>query len=204
MHHTSRHPACHPSSGAPPSTGAHILSGNVFQPKALDELLPEWREDASCPIPAVPAIKDRFYYLTPGRALRMPTPPQMHNRGNFVISLSEAVRWLGARAEEAGVEIYPGFAGARLLTSAGGACVGVGTGDMGIGKDGGRKDSFAPGLDLRARVTLLAEGCRGSLTKVRAERIFFAPGCTQSHRLLCGQGPAPASAVAGHVTRCCT
>ncbi|KAL6781650.1 FUO1 [Auxenochlorella protothecoides x Auxenochlorella symbiontica] len=150
--------------------GAHILSGNVFQPKALDELIPSWREDASCPIHAVPAVKDRFYYLTPRRALRMPTPPQMHNKGNYVISLSEAVRWLGAQAEEAGVEIYPGFAGSHLLTSASGACVGVGTGDMGIGKDGTRKDSFAPGLDLRARVTLLAEGCRGSLTKEALKR----------------------------------
>lgn len=154
----------------PCRTGAHILSGNVFQPKALDELIPSWREDASCPIHAVPAVKDRFYYLTPRRALRMPTPPQMHNKGNYVISLSEAVRWLGAQAEEAGVEIYPGFAGSHLLTSASGACVGVGTGDMGIGKDGTRKDSFAPGLDLRARVTLLAEGCRGSLTKVCGRR----------------------------------
>lgn len=148
-----------------PTAGAHILSGNVFQPKALDELLPDWREDDSCPIAAVPAKTDRFYYLTGSRAVRLPVPPQMKNSGNYVISLSEAVRWLGGKAEEAGVEIYPGFAGSALLRAANGACTGVGTGDMGVGKDGERRDGFTPGLDLKARVTLLAEGCRGSLSQ---------------------------------------
>lgn len=147
-----------------------MVSGNVFEPRGLDELIPDWREDRSCPISATPVQKDRFYYFTPKHAIRLPTPPQMHNKGNYVISLSEMVRWLGQRAEEAGVEIYPGFAAAELLTSADGACTGVATGDMGIGKDGKRKDSFTPGLNLRAKATLLAEGCRGSLTKLALQR----------------------------------
>lgn len=147
-----------------------MVSGNVFQPTALDELIPDWREDESCPIAATPVKKDRFYYFTPKRALRLPTPPQMKNKGNYVMSLSEAARWLGARAEELGVEIYPGFAASELLIGADGACRGVATGDMGIGKDGQRKDTFAAGLNLRAKATLLAEGCRGSLTQQALKR----------------------------------
>lgn len=143
--------------------GSHILSGNVFQPTALDELLPDWRDDAACPVAACPVTADRFYLLTRRRALRLPTPPQMRNRGNYVVSLSEVVRWLGARAEAAGVEVYPGFAGARVVYGRDGSVRGVQTGDAGVGRDGRAKPSFAPGMALTAGATLLAEGCRGSL-----------------------------------------
>ncbi|KAL4450143.1 hypothetical protein ABPG77_010812 [Micractinium sp. CCAP 211/92] len=145
--------------------GAHILSGNVLQPTALDELLPGWREDPDCPIHRQPATASRFYYLTRRAALRMPNPPQMGHKGNYVISLSEAVRWLGRKAEELGVEVFPGFAGARLVYDAGGGVHGVQTNDFGVAKDGRRKESFQLGMALTARATLLAEGCRGSLSQ---------------------------------------
>src|SRR5712692_7713190 len=93
--------------------GAHILSGAVFEPRALDELIPDWRERAA-PL-NTPASEDRFLYLTRNRALRLPTPPQMHNHGNYIISLGNLCRWLAGQAEELGVEIYPGFAGAEVL-----------------------------------------------------------------------------------------
>ncbi|WP_371078987.1 NAD(P)/FAD-dependent oxidoreductase, partial [Salmonella enterica] len=119
--------------------GAHILSGNVFQPTALDELIPDWKEDESCPVGACPVISDRFYFLTRKRTIRLPTPPQMHNRGNYVISLSEMVRWLGSRAESLGVEIFPGFAAAKPLYAPNGSVAGVITNDVGIAKNGTRK-----------------------------------------------------------------
>src|SRR5947209_15446475 len=93
--------------------GAHILSGAVFEPRALNELIPDWRERGA-PL-NTPATEDRFLYLTQNRALRLPTPPQMHNRGNYIISLGNLCRWLATQAEELGVEIYPGFAGAEVL-----------------------------------------------------------------------------------------
>lgn len=145
--------------------GAHILSGNVFQPTALDELLPDWRNDPSCPVSDCPVTRDRFYFLTRSLALRLPTPPQMHNKGNYVISLSEVVRWLASRAESLGVDIYAGFSGAGLLRGSDGAITGVRTNDVGVGRDGRRRDNYAPGMSLSARVTLLAEGCRGSLSQ---------------------------------------
>jgi len=143
--------------------GAHILSGNVFEPAALNELLPDWKEDATCPVASCLVTADRFYYLTSRRAMRLPTPPQMRNRGNYIISLSETVRWLGARAEAFGVDIFPGFAASRPLYAPDGSVGGVVTNDVGIGKDGNHKDSYAPGMALASKVTLIAEGCRGSL-----------------------------------------
>ncbi|HEX3350015.1 MAG TPA: NAD(P)/FAD-dependent oxidoreductase, partial [Acetobacteraceae bacterium] len=113
--------------------GAHILSGAVIEPRALDELLPDWRERGA-PL-TTPAREDRFLYLTPTRAYRLPTPPQMHNDGNYVVSLGNVCRWLGQEAEALGIEIYPGFAAAGTLEE-GGRVVGVATGDMGIGRDG--------------------------------------------------------------------
>ncbi|KAK9836020.1 hypothetical protein WJX81_006596 [Elliptochloris bilobata] len=148
--------------------GAHILSGNVLEPRALDELLPDWRTQGA-PLTTA-ATDDRLYLLTEKRALRLPTPPQMRNKGNFVVSLSKLVRWLGAKAEEAGVEVLPGFAAAELLTTRAGAVAGVATGDVGLAKDGSRKDTFASGVELRARATLLAEGCRGSLSEEAMRR----------------------------------
>src|SRR6202795_884750 len=149
--------------------GAHILSGAVFEPRALNELLPDWRERGA-PL-NTPAIDDRFLFLTERGAWRLPTPPQMHNRGNYIISLGNLCRWLATPAEELGVEIYPGFAAAEVLYDEDGRVCGVATGDMGIGKDGQPTASFTEGVELRGRETLFAEGARGSLTKMLVERL---------------------------------
>ncbi|WP_019015990.1 electron transfer flavoprotein-ubiquinone oxidoreductase [Elioraea tepidiphila] len=153
--------------------GAHILSGAVLEPRALDELLPDWQA-LGAPI-ETPAREDRFLYLTATRAFRMPTPPQMHNSGNWIVSLGQVCRWLGAQAEALGVEIYPGFAAAEILFE-GDRVVGVATGDMGIARDGTRKPSYQPGMELRATYTLFAEGCRGSLTKQLERRFALREG----------------------------
>ena len=142
--------------------GAHILSGAVLEPRALNELIPDWR-DKGAPL-ETPATDDRFLFLTATRAFHLPTPPQMHNHGNFIVSLGNVCRWLATQAEELGVEIYPGFAAAELLEEDG-RITGIATGDMGIGKDGNPTDNFQRGMELRARYTLFAEGCRGSLSK---------------------------------------
>ncbi len=142
--------------------GAHILSGAVLEPRALNELIPDWREKGA-PL-ETPASDDRFLFLTATRAFRLPTPPQMHNHGNYIVSLGNFCRWLATQAEALGVEIYPGFAAAELLEEDG-RIAGIATGDMGIGKDGQPTDNFQRGMELRARYTLLAEGCRGSLSK---------------------------------------
>jgi electron-transferring-flavoprotein dehydrogenase len=147
--------------------GAHILSGAVFEPRALDELLPDWKNDGA-PL-LTPASDDRFLLLTERRALRLPTPPQMKNHGNYIISLGNLCRWLAAKAEALGVEIYAGFAGAEILYE-GERVAGVATGAHGIGKDGAPTANFQPGVELRAKETLFAEGCRGSLTKLLVQR----------------------------------
>jgi electron-transferring-flavoprotein dehydrogenase len=142
--------------------GAHILSGCVLEPRAFAELLPDAKiTDIEF---AVPAGEDRFLFLTEKSSYKMPTPPQMHNHGNYVVSLGNVVRFLGAQAEALGVEIYPGFAAAEILTEAG-RVVGVATGDMGIGKDGQPTELFQRGMELQASYTVFAEGCRGSLGK---------------------------------------
>jgi electron-transferring-flavoprotein dehydrogenase len=148
--------------------GAHTLSGAVLEPRALDELLPDWRQDP--PALATPASEDRFLFLTKTRAFRLPTPPAMDNRGNYVVSLGNVVRWLGARAEALGVEIYPGFAASEVILEEG-AVKGVVAGVMGITRSGEKGPNYQPGVELRARWTLFAEGCRGSLTG-RLERVF--------------------------------
>ena len=153
--------------------GAHILSGAVIEPRALNELIPDWREKGA-PLDT-PASDDRFLYLTATRAFRLPTPPQMHNEGNYIVSLGNVCRWLATQAEALGVEIYPGFAAAELLEDDG-RIVGLATGDMGIGKDRKPTDSFQRGMELRARYTLLAEGCRGSLSKQLIERFHLRDG----------------------------
>src|SRR5882672_8050589 len=154
--------------------GAHILSGAVFEPRALDELIPDWRERGA-PLDT-PAVDDRFLYLTANRALRLPTPPQMHNHGNYIISLGNLCRWLAKEAEELGVEIYPGFAAAEVLYDDNGRVKGVATGNMGVGRDGKPTANFTPGVELHGRLTLLAEGCRGSLTKTLFERFKLREG----------------------------
>jgi electron-transferring-flavoprotein dehydrogenase len=154
--------------------GAHILSGAVFEPRALDELIPEWRERGA-PLVTL-ASEDRFLLLTGSRALRLPTPPQMHNHGNYIISLGNLCRWLAGEAEALGVEIYPGFAAAEVLYDDAGRVSGVATGDMGIGKDGRPTERHQPGVELRAKETVFAEGCRGSLTKILVEHFRLRDG----------------------------
>ncbi|HVB69120.1 MAG TPA: electron transfer flavoprotein-ubiquinone oxidoreductase [Acetobacteraceae bacterium] len=153
--------------------GAHILSGAVIEPRALDELIPDWR-DQGAPL-ETPARDDRFLFLTATRAFRLPTPPQMNNHGNYIVSLGNVCRWLGAQAEALGVELYPGFAAAEYLEEDG-RIVGIATGDMGIGKDGKPGDNFQRGMELRARYTLFAEGCRGSLSKRLVKRFGLREG----------------------------
>jgi electron-transferring-flavoprotein dehydrogenase len=153
--------------------GAHILSGAVIEPRALNELISDWQEKGA-PL-NTPATDDRFLYLTATRAFRLPTPPQMHNHGNYIVSLGNVCRWLGQQAEALGVEIYPGFAAADYLEEDG-RVVGIATGDMGIGKDGQPTANFQRGMELRARYTLFAEGCRGSLSKRLIERFNLRDG----------------------------
>ena len=146
--------------------GAHILSGAVLDPSGLDLLLPGWREEDT-PV-KTPVTDDRFYMLTGSRALRLPgllMPPLMSNHGNYIVSLGSVCRWLAAKAEALGVEIYPGFAATELLYDANGAVAGIATGDMGVGRDGEPKSTFTRGMELRAKYTLLGEGARGSLSK---------------------------------------
>ena len=126
--------------------GAHILSGAVFEPRALNELIPDWRERGA-PL-TTPASEDRFLLLTQSRAFRLPTPPQMHNHGNYIISLGNLCRWLAKEAEELGVEIYPGFAAAEVLYDGDGRVRGVATGDMGIGKAGEPTERYQAGVEL--------------------------------------------------------
>jgi electron-transferring-flavoprotein dehydrogenase len=150
--------------------GAHILSGAVIDPIALDRLLPEWRNEDT-PI-KTPVTADRFYWLGPSGALRLPNfimPPLMSNHGNFIVSLGNVCRWLATKAESLGVEIYPGFAATEVLYEDG-VVAGIATGDMGLGKDGKPKSNFTRGMELRAKYTLFAEGARGSLTKALLAR----------------------------------
>ena len=154
--------------------GAHILSGAVLEPTALNELIPDWQAKGA-PLHA-PVSKDKFLFLTEKRALPMPTPPQMNNHGNYVVSLGNLCRWLAQQAEVLGAEIYPGFAAAEVLYDGDGRVAGVATGDMGIGADGQPTDRHEPGVELRANFTLFAEGCRGSLTKVLTERFNLRDG----------------------------
>src|SRR5579872_4042573 len=154
--------------------GAHILSGAVIDPIGLDALLPEWRSEDSFVKTAV--TDDRFYLLSASGSWRLPNfvmPPLLSNHGNFIVSLGEVCRYLATKAEALGVEIYPGFAAAELLFE-GDAVAGVATGDMGVAKDGHHKAGFTRGMELRAKYTLLAEGARGSLSKILLERFGLA------------------------------
>ena len=160
--------------------GSHILSGAVFEPRALDELIPDWR-DKGAPL-NTPAGEDRFCFLTKQRAIPLPTPPAMHNHGNYIISLGNLCRWLATQAEELGVEIFPGFAAAEVLFDDTGAVRGIATGDMGVGKDGQPTANHQPGVELLGSYTFFAEGCRGSLTKALTERFELRRDCDpQTH-----------------------
>jgi electron-transferring-flavoprotein dehydrogenase len=157
--------------------GAHILSGAVIDPRALDELLPDWK-DSGAPVETT-VREDRFLILTRDKALRIPQlllPPLMSNHGNYIVSLGNVCRWLAQQAEALGVEIYPGFAATEVLYDEHGHVRGVATGDMGISKDGERKREYQPGMELHARYTLFAEGCRGSLSQELMDRYNLRDG----------------------------
>jgi len=156
--------------------GAHILSGAVIDPIALNELIPDWK-DKGAPL-TTPVSDDRFLILTKTRQFRLPSfllPPLMHNRGNYIVSLGNLCRWLAKQAEELGVEIYPGFAAAEVLYD-GDRVVGVATGDMGVSRSGEHKASYTPGVELRGKYTFFAEGARGSLTKTLFDRYDLRAG----------------------------
>jgi electron-transferring-flavoprotein dehydrogenase len=157
--------------------GAHILSGAVIDPTALHELIPNWKEKGA-PI-HTPVTEDHFYTLSETGATRIPNwtmPKLMDNHGNYVVSLGRVSKWLGEQAESAGVEIYPGFAAAEVLFNDAGAVIGVATGDLGIARDGTQKGEFQPGMELRAKYTLFAEGVRGSLSQELMKKFNLRDG----------------------------
>jgi electron-transferring-flavoprotein dehydrogenase len=157
--------------------GAHILSGNVFEPRALNELLPDWRSRGA-PLDT-PATDDEFLFLTEASSWRLPTPPMLHNAGNYICSLGQVVRWLGREAEAAGVDVFPGSPVAEVLYSApgaGGHVVGVATADAGVGKDGVAKGTFSRGMAIMGRQTLFAEGARGSCSEELMARFNLRAG----------------------------
>tara|TARA_Y100001970_G_scaffold152123_1_gene186297 strand:- start:167 stop:1786 length:1620 start_codon:yes stop_codon:yes gene_type:complete len=146
--------------------GAHILSGNVFETRALDELIPNWK-DLNSPI-KTKVKKEKFLFLSKNKSLSWPTwllPKVQQNHKNYIISLANLCRWLAEQAEGLGVEIFPGFPASEIIYNENGSVKGVATQDMGIDKDGNKKDSFESGIDLHAKVTVFAEGCRGHLGK---------------------------------------
>jgi electron-transferring-flavoprotein dehydrogenase len=150
------------------TVGAHILSGAVIEPGPLDALLPDWR--AAPPPICVPVSKDEFYWFSKHGRLKLPTPPTMNNHGNYIVSLGAMCAWLAPQLEAVGVEIYPGFAAAEPIIGDDGAVKGVRIGDMGVGRDGQQKDNYAEGVDILAKVTVLAEGARGHLSKQLIKR----------------------------------
>ena len=163
--------------------GAHILSGNVFEPRALEELFPDWRERGA-PL-TTPVAGDTFHYMTgAARSWRVPgmlIPKPMHNDGNYIISLGRLCQWLGEQAEALEVDLFPGFAAADVLFDDHGAVAGVVTGDMGVGRDGSEKAGFTPGYELRARYVVFAEGCRGHLGKALMERYSLRANADPQH-----------------------
>lgn len=147
--------------------GAHILSGAVIDPVSLDKLIPDWREDADCPL-KTQVKDDQFFWMTGSSAIKLPNfmmPPLMDNHHCYIGSLGDVCRWLGPRAEALGVEIYPGFAAVEVLYGENGEVRGIATGDMGVARDGSHKASYTRGMELLGKYTLFAEGARGSLTK---------------------------------------
>jgi electron-transferring-flavoprotein dehydrogenase len=148
--------------------GAHILSGAVIDPKALNELLPDWKE-TGCSLADTPVTDNQHWFLTKGGKMAMPhimTPGWMHNKGTYTGSLGNLCRWLAEQAEGLGVEIFPGFAAAEILYNEDGSVKGVATGDMGVDREGNHKGDYQPGLELHAKYTFFAEGARGHLTKI--------------------------------------
>lgn len=159
--------------------GAHSLSGAVFEPRALNELLPNWRE-LGAPLNTT-VNNDSFVFLTQKKTMKLPTPPQMRNHGNYIISLGNLCRWLAEQAANLGIEIYPGFAATEILFDDNNTVCGVATGDMGIDKDGNKSSNYQPGMELHAKYTVFAEGCRGSLTKALHKHYDYTPKQPQTY-----------------------
>lgn len=154
--------------------GAHILSGAVLEPRALNELIPNWEEEGA-PL-HTPVVKDHFVLLSEKSHYKLPTPPQMDNQGNFIISLGNFCRWLAEQAEKLGVEIYPGFAASEVLFNENGSVRGIATNDLGVGKDGRPTENYMQGMELIGKQTIFAEGCRGHLTKELFEKYNLQEG----------------------------
>ena len=148
--------------------GAHIVSGAVIETKALDELIPDWSEK-NCPL-KTKAKNDKFLYLTEAKSYQLPTPPQMHNKGNYIVSLSDFSKWLAEQAEALEIEIYPGFSASEVLFNDKNKVIGVATCDMGRLKDGSEGPNFEQGIELHAKQTIFSEGCRGHLGKILMEK----------------------------------
>jgi len=163
--------------------GAHILSGAVVEPRALNELMPDWQEQGA-PLNN-PVTDDIMYYLTDDQqGMKMPSwliPSALHNHGNYAISLGNLCRWMGEKAEELGVMLFPGFAASEVLYNEDGSIKGVATGDMGIGADGEQKNTYQPGYELHAKYTLFAEGCRGHLGKQLIEKFDLRKDADTQH-----------------------
>lgn len=158
--------------------GSHTLSGAVMDPGALTELFPDWKERGA-PV-SVSVSEDRFLFLRERKSHRVPEwmlPGVLRNRGNYVVSLANLVRWLARQAEELGVDVFPGFPAAEVLYAENGAVRGVATGNMGIGKDGKPTEAFQPGMELHARYTLFAEGARGHLGRQVIAGFGLDQGC---------------------------
>ena len=163
--------------------GAHILSGAVLEPRALNELFPNWKE-LDAPVKTQVKGDTFFFYLNQTRAIKLPNfmiPKPTHNEGNYIVSMGNVCRWLAQQAEGLGVEIYPGFAAAEILYHEDGRVKGIATGDMGVGAGGEHKDSYMPGMELHAKYTLFAEGCRGHLGKQLIGRFSLAAGKDPQH-----------------------
>lgn len=163
--------------------GAHILSGAVFEPRAMDELFPDWKE-MGAPLNTAVTEDQVLMFQNADKAIRVPHwmhPKPMRNDGNYIVSLGEVVRWLGEQAENLGVEIFPGFPASEVLFNEDGSIKGVATGEMGRGKDGEAKNSYEPGMELHARVTLFAEGCRGHLGKQLIDHFHLDADCESQH-----------------------
>ena len=199
------------------SVGAHILSGNVCEPRALDELIPDWRARGA-PL-ETPAREDRFLFLTQSRSFPLPTPPMLHNGGNYIASLGQVARWLGAQAEELGVDVLPGTPVAEVLYSDGppssvegagnrGHVIGVATADAGIGRDGRHKESFARGMELVGRLSARgATGLRSSRLESRVLGVTLALLARRHRRprrrKQCSAAAAAAAAAAARHSICC-
>ena len=182
--------------------GAHILSGAVFEPRALAELFPDWKS-MEAPL-GTEVTEDRFlFYTSEKSAVRLPgmfLPKPIHNHGNYVVSMGNVCRWLAEQAESLGVEVYPGFAASEVLFADDGSVRGIATGDMGIAADGSQKDSYMPGMELHARYTLFAEGCRGHLGKQLIQHFDLSDGrdpAALRHRHQGDLGDSPGEALPG-------